>query len=394
MAKILRETFRPRFDVVLVLDVSGSMAGQRSREMYRAVREVLQSLHKDDCVSIILFNSTAKTLFGLTPVQSISFPGSLGAHVDASTESFVCSGGTALWDSIADGLHILAERSCDCTTVTEPRLIVMTDGEDTNSNRESPEGIATMLREPGSFARDRCGRLGKVFANFHAVCISVGSRGDAHIDHNASIFSGSGKPNLHHFYVTETSDISRCFRNITMKFLVVKIVISEETTFRLRNSAPSGGHQRVRSSSSSHSQRQQHPSSRTYALLQGSELGRHHPLTVSGSSNPNSASSRNSIPNSASSRSSNPNSASSRSSNPNSASSRTSNPNSASSRNSNPNSASSRNSILNSASSRNSNPNSASSRNSILNSASSRSSSGRSNGSSSNPNNCSMRAWM
>jgi Mg-chelatase subunit ChlD len=223
-------TVDPRFEVVVVTDVSGSMAGTGGREVFSAFRELLAILKPDDSVSIILFNSSIQEVLPLTKVKKVSFPSCLpgGSY---SGDSFVCSGGTNLWDAMEVGMTQLARRKISDKAPSHPHLVVLTDGGDTGSSC-SQTTMSEILKLPGDFAKKKLGMAtGACFGNFHATCISVGSAA-------ATNFETMGKSNLHHVKASDASKIRDCFRavktyieRIRVTKQVVEVKVRETVTY-------------------------------------------------------------------------------------------------------------------------------------------------------------------
>ena len=122
--------------VVLMLDTSASMAGERIHELTRAVEqflEQLKSIQSDDVavlLSIITFDSTATVFVPLTPVAELS-----------SLPRFVASGGT----SLGAGLRLLASQFRDPSYIPRssrnPSIVIMTDGYATDDWRVALDAL-------------------------------------------------------------------------------------------------------------------------------------------------------------------------------------------------------------------------------------------------------------
>lgn len=210
-------TLRPNFDVVCVLDVSGSMSGSHSRETYRCFKYLYDNvLQESDGIALVLFSSSSRTVINLKNKRNV---GDLTAELNKanaiSGESFVCGGGTALWDAIKDGMRLLAHRPRGQPQVegySHPHLVVLTDGGDCSSTRVTCEAATVALREPGTFA-DEVGKKKSIFSQFHCSIITVGSDSDRHVQKMREMVSG--KPNLHHYNASSSSEIEKCFRSVS-----------------------------------------------------------------------------------------------------------------------------------------------------------------------------------
>ncbi len=71
---------RPNFDLVFVIDVSGSMAGAESRQTFDAISSIIEVkdggkiIEENDGVGRIKFNKNAEIILPLTKKRSFSFP--------------------------------------------------------------------------------------------------------------------------------------------------------------------------------------------------------------------------------------------------------------------------------------------------------------------------------
>lgn len=214
----IRSSRRPIFDVVLVLDVSGSMSGTPSREMLGAVRSVIGILEEADGLGIIKFSSDTETVVPLCVMKNMKVADQLAAHLES--DGFRCGGRTKLWDSMAVALEALARRprGSKHPTPSHPHLVVITDGEDVCSTAQSVESITSMLQQPGDFAKS-LGKPGPTFANFHCSLISVGRPGDAHVQRFASM---TDRPHLHHYTAGNAAEIKTCFREVQERILMIR----------------------------------------------------------------------------------------------------------------------------------------------------------------------------
>ena len=109
---------RPPLNVALVLDRSGSMAGEKLSQAKQAVALVLRTLRKEDRVSIITYDDT---------VQVIAYP-TQGGEPESLIQKInrIQTGGrTNLYDGVATGATLLKSHQSDRRI---NRLVLLSDG--------------------------------------------------------------------------------------------------------------------------------------------------------------------------------------------------------------------------------------------------------------------------
>src|SRR6266542_715341 len=126
-------------DVVLVIDASASM-GQagKAAKMRRGAQIFLDSLPRRDRVGLVAFNGRATTVAPLAR---------LGANehtLRAGLAGWAPSGGTALYDAIAEGVRQVVPNGSGRTTA----LLVITDGKDDRSYLDL-EALTPLIRHSG-----------------------------------------------------------------------------------------------------------------------------------------------------------------------------------------------------------------------------------------------------
>jgi Ca-activated chloride channel homolog len=117
---------RKDVNLVMVLDVSGSMRGNRMRNMQAAAVQFVEQMGDDDRISLIAFASDTNVIVYHAQVAENR------SKVIADIQNLNAFGGTALYDAIADGAALIAETTSPDTTNV---LVVLTDGDDTSSAR-------------------------------------------------------------------------------------------------------------------------------------------------------------------------------------------------------------------------------------------------------------------
>jgi len=118
---------RKPVNLVMVLDVSGSMAGDKINGMRDAAAQFIQQMGNDDVISLISFSTAARTIMenqkmGAARNTAISAVRGLNAN-----------GNTALFDAVAQGATLIAKYNSPSRTNI---MIVLTDGLDTASKRK------------------------------------------------------------------------------------------------------------------------------------------------------------------------------------------------------------------------------------------------------------------
>lgn len=119
---------RKDVNLVMVLDISGSMRGNRMRSMQTAATQFVQQMGDDDRISLITFSSGSDVIVRYARV------GDNRQKVMGDIQALNAFGSTALYDAIGDGAALIAETtSPDMTNI----LVVLTDGEDNSSRSYS-----------------------------------------------------------------------------------------------------------------------------------------------------------------------------------------------------------------------------------------------------------------
>lgn len=118
--------------VVLVIDASGSMAGEPIASAQAAAKSFIAQARPEDRVAIVTFANNVQVLSGFTNNKD-----ALNAAVDA----IVADGETAFNDGVIQGVAMFDDAGADTLL---PNMIVLSDGEDTASNASFDEALAAV----------------------------------------------------------------------------------------------------------------------------------------------------------------------------------------------------------------------------------------------------------
>merc|ERR1719265_653286 len=132
--EVSAETQRQPMDIVCVLDVSGSMTGQKLRLVQDAVRFVIEQAEPADRISLVSFNDRAERPLRL---RKMNAEGKNEASV--ATLRLSAGGGT----SIAAGLDVaisVMEQRRQCNKVSA--ILLLTDGQDGSTRPRIPSLVA------------------------------------------------------------------------------------------------------------------------------------------------------------------------------------------------------------------------------------------------------------
>jgi Ca-activated chloride channel family protein len=119
---------RKDINLVLLLDISGSMEGDKMENMRRAAIQFVEQMGQDDLLTLIAF-STRPTAYA----QQAQV-GSARAEIIKIITGLQAGGDTALYDAIGLGSQVIAKST---SSQTSNALIVLTDGMDTSSSEFS-----------------------------------------------------------------------------------------------------------------------------------------------------------------------------------------------------------------------------------------------------------------
>lgn len=134
----LWQSARQDVNLVMVVDVSGSMSGGKIESLRRSAVQFVEQMGEDDYLSVITFSSMPQSLVKYQRVGD-----NRQAIVDAIL-GLEAQGDTALYDAIVDGANLLGNTESPETTNA---MVILTDGLDTSSFRHSQDSAAQTLAD-------------------------------------------------------------------------------------------------------------------------------------------------------------------------------------------------------------------------------------------------------
>lgn len=137
----LWQAARKDVNLVMLLDVSGSMAGRKMENMRQAAIQFVEQMGEDDYLSVIAFASQP---FAVVKYQQV---GEAREAIISAIEQLEAEGDTALYDAIGDGALLLEDTA---TAETTSALVVLSDGLDTISYRYDQESAVAALLPTGA----------------------------------------------------------------------------------------------------------------------------------------------------------------------------------------------------------------------------------------------------
>jgi len=192
---------RDQASVVLVLDVSGSMAAtdlspDRMVAARQAARAFVEALPRNAQVGLVSFSSTA----------SVNAP--LGHDRDATLraiDGLRANGGTAIGEGLAVALDQLAARRAGAEGGTPPGLVVLlSDGE--NSVGQAPPQVAARAAEAGV-------RVHTVGIGQRGVSARLNARQTVRLD-EATLQAIADATGGSYFYAAESGELERIYEDL------------------------------------------------------------------------------------------------------------------------------------------------------------------------------------
>jgi Ca-activated chloride channel family protein len=169
--------------IVLALDASGSMR-HKEAEVIDSARRFVDALRPEDKLAIVLFADKAQVAQDLSTDRDVSH---------TAIKEYHATGGTALYDALADSLQLLSR--------AEGRrvVVVMTDGRDENNPGTAPGSVRTLA----DVLKEQKASGVTIFG------IGLGTKVDAApLERLASVSGGQA------LFPTEATDLEREYRKV------------------------------------------------------------------------------------------------------------------------------------------------------------------------------------
>jgi Ca-activated chloride channel homolog len=188
-----REDRKPA-NVLLVVDVSGSM--QEEDRLVRAkagLRTFFRQVGKQDSVGLTIFSDKVQPLVPVSPFAQNE------ARLRGVVENLIADGGTAVYDATIEGFE---QVRADASPERINAVVVLTDGEDTDSSASAEDVVSTVR------ARGESDDQVRVFT----IAYSTGAQGAKEALEEIATASG-GQP-----YEGDAEDIETVYRSISSFF--------------------------------------------------------------------------------------------------------------------------------------------------------------------------------
>lgn len=111
-------------DVMLLIDVSGSMDGEKIEQARQAASRFLDNMSPQNRVGLMAFNQTPQTLVPLTSLESAA------NEIRQQIDSLVADGDTAMYDAV---LAAIEEKAASEAEDRIRAIVLLSDGQDTSS---------------------------------------------------------------------------------------------------------------------------------------------------------------------------------------------------------------------------------------------------------------------
>lgn len=119
---------RKPINLVMVLDISGSMAGEKMRSMQRAAANFAAQLSKGDRLTVLAFSTAVSVVHGPVIVQTDADRNTARNAINA----LIANGGTALYDGVGEASDLIRK---DTSSQRSNVIVLLSDGQDTGSKK-------------------------------------------------------------------------------------------------------------------------------------------------------------------------------------------------------------------------------------------------------------------
>ncbi|OAN47360.1 hypothetical protein A6A03_01055 [Chloroflexus islandicus] len=167
---------RKRADILLVVDTSGSMEGDKMTMVKAGIETFLARILPEDRVGLVTFDSTARVVVPMAPLNDNRI------DLQIAVQEMRAAGRTALFDALALGKQVLD----NLPPAEDDRIraiVLLSDGAD-NSSRASLDEIRRLFDESGisifpvAYGSDADRQVLDSIAEFARTIVVVGDTGD------------------------------------------------------------------------------------------------------------------------------------------------------------------------------------------------------------------------
>lgn len=173
------QTDDPDLQIAVVVDTSGSMAGDRIETAREGAKRALGYLDDDDMLTVVGFNSNTTVA-----LEATRYGGTARDEIEDAIDGLTAGGGT----DIHGGLDLASEQLRDLPSddSTVRRILLLSDGED---NIRGPEDFERQARDIDEYGiRIRAGGIGEDYNEETIKTLGSTSRGQwSHIDESGEI---------------------------------------------------------------------------------------------------------------------------------------------------------------------------------------------------------------
>jgi Ca-activated chloride channel homolog len=188
-----REDRKPA-NVLLVVDTSGSMNDEdRLERAKEGLETFFRQVGRQDSLGLTIFSDQIQPLIPVAPFAQNE------RRIRETVRNLIADGGTAVWDATVEGFEQVRSEA-DASRINA--VVVLTDGEDTDSSRSNEEAVEAVRAQGDSDDQVR------VFT----IAYSAGAEGAAEGLEAIAKASG-GQP-----YEGDTEDIESVYRSISSFF--------------------------------------------------------------------------------------------------------------------------------------------------------------------------------